>query len=196
VNCSKSLNRFSVINVYCGGVIGVGTSLVDADDLIRVSFDETGLVDPTASSSSAKNKRIGSLYEDMANKSNAVPEQLQGIGVGHTGWISSSPDNLSDLQPTSTTEKNTALGMEGIESTTKGTESNIGTPFTPIRVDTFEWQVLPSVTVPSDIPPISISKDDPTFYRQFRQSDLNKWRAKFRPEVSVNQVIRDGIICP
>lgn len=72
---------------------GLGTSLVDADDLMRVAFEDTGLASPgsapgASAASAASSKQIGSLLQDISCKSKAVPVQLQGLGVGHLGWSS------------------------------------------------------------------------------------------------------------
>lgn len=174
---------------------GVGTSLVDADDLIRASFEETSLSDPSGNTNAITSKRFGSLYEDIANKSKAVPERLQGLGLGHLGWRPSSEET------TTNTTTNTALAeivnkqevvadesnhVSKIDDNTLDVTPVSDSAFTPLRVSTVEWSVPSSSTV-VDTTTIQNAKEqaseNPFYYRQFRQADLITLRTKFRPEV-------------
>ena len=180
--------------------LGIGTNLVDADDLIRVSFAETGLPESAGTSGTVSSKRVVSLYQDMDAKSRGVPEKLKGLGLGHIGWQSqesSTPTvsqdssktmdtlsventyNLSSGEATDPTSKDCVSSLSNNKMDSDS--STIFSQFQQVRVDTSEWDILSYPTCTSSDGHQRIQDYS---YRQFSHRDISNLRAKFRPEVS------------
>jgi hypothetical protein len=151
------------------------------------------------------------MFEDIANKSRAVPARLQGLGLGHVGWHAAAEVTVTGERDSShepPTVEATSGSLAIMNTTINRNESECISPndsaadsdsdamlvFTPLRVDTSEWNTLPlssgstgsrqHVSEAEKKQEEGQGQEGPNFYRQFKEKDLFELRAKFRPEVN------------